>query len=234
MDQPINPQDQHVYSLDRTNIKAILLDMLVATFDTSTGTIEWTLSELLKNPRVMKNLQQELERVIGMDQMVGEKDLKKLNYLDIVVKESCRLHPVAPFLVPGESMEDVTIEGYFIPKKSRIIVNSWAIGRDPNVWSENEEEFYPERFIDNNVVDLRGNDFRLLPFGSGRRGCAGMNFGLVIVQLVLAQLVHCFTWELPTGVETKDIDMTEMFGISMVRANHLLAKPTYRLLDKAM
>ncbi|GMN56694.1 hypothetical protein TIFTF001_025797 [Ficus carica] len=234
MDQPMNPQDQHVYILDRTNIKAILLDMMVAAFDTSSGTVEWTLTELLKNPRVMKNLQQELEREIGMDQMVEEKDLKKLNYLDIVVKESYRLHPVAPFLVSRESMEDITIEGYFIPKKSRILVNTWAIGRDPNVWSENVEEFYPERFIDNNVVYLRGNEFRLLPFGSGRRACPGMNFGLVIVRLVLAQLVHCFTWELPSGVETKDIDMTEAFGLSMVRANHLLAKPTYRLLDKAM
>ena len=231
MNQPMNPQDQHIYIIDRTNIKAIVLDMVVAAFDTSAAAIEWTLSELLKNPRVMKNLQEELERVIGMDRMVEEKDLEKLDYLDMVVKESFRLHPIAPLLVPRESIEDVTIEGHFIAKKSRIIVNTWTIGRDPNVWSENVEEFYPERFMDNNVVDLRGHDFRLLPFGSGRRGCPGISLGLVNTRFVLAQLVHCFSWELPSGVETQDLDMTEMFGLSMGRATHLLAKPTYRLLD---
>ncbi|PON66669.1 Cytochrome P450, E-class, group I [Trema orientale] len=232
MNQPMNPQDEHVYVVDRTNIKAILLDMVVAAFDTSATSIEWTFSELLRNPKVMKKLQDELERVVGMDQMVEEKHLGKLHYLDMVVKESFRLHPVAPLLVPHESMADITIEGYHIPKKSRILVNTWAIGRDPSVWSENVGEFYPERFIgSNSIVDLRGHDFRLLPFGSGRRGCPGMQLGLVVVRFVLAQLVHCFSWELPSGIEAKDIDMTEKFGLSMARANHLLAKPSYRLLS---
>ncbi|EXB56947.1 Cytochrome P450 71A1 [Morus notabilis] len=234
VNQPMNPQDlEHLYIIDRTNIKAILLDMVAASFDTSAALIEWTFSELLKHPRVMNNLQRELERVVGMDKMVEEQDLEKLDYLDMVVKESFRLHPVAPLLVPRESMEDITIEGYFIPKKSRIIVNAWTIGRDPNVWSENVEEFLPERFVDKNI-DLRGHDFRLLPFGSGRRGCPGVHLGLVNIRLVLAQLVHCFSWELPNGVETKDVDMSEKFGLSMGRANQLLAKPTYRLLAKTM
>ncbi|EXC29388.1 Cytochrome P450 71D10 [Morus notabilis] len=233
VNQPMNPQDQHVYIIDRTNIKAILLDMVVAAFDTSATSIEWTLSEVLKNPRVTQNLQEEVERVTGMDKMVEERDLEKLDYLDMVVKESFRLHPVAPLLVPRESMEDITVEGYFIPKNSRIIVNTWTIGRDPNVWSENVEEFFPERFI-NSKIDLRGYDFRLLPFGSGRRGCPGAHLGIVTIQLVLAQLVHCFSWDLPSGVETKDIDMSEKFGLSMGRENHLLAKPTYRLNARSM
>ena len=233
MNQPMNPQDEHVYIMDRTNIKAILLDMISAAFDTSAASIEWTFSELLRNPRVMKKLQDELESVVGMERMVEEEDLGKLVYLDMVMKESFRLHPVAPLLVPHESVEDIIIEGYYIPKKSRIIVNTWAIGRDPNVWSENVEEFYPERFIgSNNIVELKGHDFRLLPFGSGRRGCPGMQLGLVIVRFVLAQLVHCFNWELPSGTEAKDLEMTEKFGLSVWRANHLLAKPTYRLISK--
>ena len=236
MNQPMNPQDhEHIDIIDQSHIKAILLDMVVAAFDTSATSIEWAFSELLRNPKVMKKLQEELERVIGMDQMVEEKDLEKLEYLDMVVKESFRLHPVAPLLVPHESMEDITIEGYHIPKKSRIIVNTWAIGRDPNVWSGNVEEFYPERFIgSNNLADIRGHDFRLLPFGSGRRGCPGVQLGLVVVRFVLAQLVHCFTWELPSGTEPMDIDMTEKFGLSMGRAMHLLAKPNYRLLHETM
>ena len=229
VNKPLNPQDEHNHIMDRRNIKAILFDMIAAAFDTSSVAIEWALTELLRYPRVMKNLQAELESIIGMDQMVEEKDLRKLVYLDMVVKESFRLHPVAPLLAPHESMEDITIEGYYIPKKSRILVNVWAIGRDPNVWSQNVEEFYPERFNGSNI-DLRGQDFELLPFGSGRRSCPGMQLGLTTVRLALAQLVHCFNWELPCGIEAKDIDMTENFGLAVGKANHLLAKPIYRLL----
>ncbi|CAL2262231.1 unnamed protein product [Prunus armeniaca] len=127
--------------------------------------------------------------------MVEESDLPKLGYLNMVLKESFRLHPVGPLLIPHASMEDITVEGHDIPKKSTIFINVWAIGRDPNVWSENVEEFYPERFIDGNI-DLRGHDFQLLPFGSGRRGCPGMLLGLTTVRLVLANLVHCFNWDL--------------------------------------
>lgn len=228
VNQPINPQDEHVYVIERTNIKAILLDMVVGSFDTASTSILWTLAELLRSPRVMKKLQQELQSVVGMDKMVEEKDLDNLDYLDMVVKESFRLHPVAPLIVPRESREDITIDGYFIPRKSRVIVNTWALGRDPSVWSKNVEEFYPERFVDNNV-DLRGNDFRFLPFGSGRRSCPGMQLGLVTVKIILAQLIHCFDWELPVGMKPDCIDMSETFGLSMGMVNHLHSKPSYRL-----
>ena len=133
-------------------------------------------------------------------------------------------------ITPRESIEDTTIEGYYIPKKSRIIVNVWAIGHDQNLWSKNVEEFYPERFIEKNI-DVRGHDFELIPFGSGRRICPGMQMGLITVKLVLAQLVHCFDWELPSGIKPNSIDVTEIFGLSVPRANHLLLKPTYRLLN---
>ncbi|KAM5571123.1 cytochrome P450 CYP736A12-like [Rosa sericea] len=227
--QPLNPNDEQVHFLDRTNVKAILLDMITAAFDTSATSIVWSLAELLRHPRIMKNLQEELQSVVGMDRMVEESDLPKLDYLSMVVKESFRLHPVAPLLVPHESIEDITIDGYDIPKKSRIIVNIWSIGRDPNVWSENVEEFYPERFMNSNI-DLRGHDFQLIPFGSGRRGCPGMQLGLTTVRLVLAQLVHCFNWELPNGLVPQDLDMSEDFGLSLSKAKQLLAKPTYRLM----
>ncbi|XP_021810752.1 cytochrome P450 CYP736A12-like [Prunus avium] len=226
--QPLNPNDEQVYMMERTNVKAILLDMISGAFDTSATAIVWTLVELLRHPRVMKHLQQELQSVIGMDRMVEESDLPKLGYLSMVVKESLRLHPVAPLLIPHESMEDITVEGFDIPKKSRIFINTWAIGRDPKVWSENVEEFYPERFIDGNI-DLRGHDFQLLPFGSGRRGCPAMQLGLTTVRLALANLVHCFNWDLPSGLKPKDLDMTEKFGLSLSKAIHLFAMPTYRL-----
>ncbi|KAK7314526.1 hypothetical protein VNO77_33052 [Canavalia gladiata] len=231
MHQPLDPQDEKGDVIDRTNIKAIILTMIIAGIDTSATVIEWAMSGLLKHPRVMKKLQDELENVVGVNRLVEETDLENLPYLDIVVKETLRLYPVAPLLVPRESREDVTIDGYYIRKKSRIIINAWAIGRDPKVWSDNAEVFYPERFAISNV-DLRGYDFRLIPFGSGRRGCPGIHLGLTTVKIVVAQLVHCFNWELPLGTSPDDLDMNEKFGLTMPRSEHLLAVPTYRLVGE--
>ncbi|PIA39701.1 hypothetical protein AQUCO_02600269v1 [Aquilegia coerulea] len=214
--------------LDRDNIKAIMIDMLAAAMDTSSTAIEWVIAELLKHPHVMKLVQEELENIVGLDRMVDETDLTKLSYLKMVIMETMRIHPVAPLLIPHESTEDVTINGYFIPKKSRVIINAWAIGRDPNVWSSNAEEFYPERFIDTNI-DVQGRDYQFLPFGSGRRKCPGIQLGMTVVQLVVAQLLHCFNLELPEGMSPDDLDMNEKFGLTLPRSNHLRAVPTYRL-----
>ena len=230
---PMDPQDGQKYVMERTNIKPIIFEMISAASDTSTAAIEWAMSQLLKHPRVMKKLQDELESVVGMNKQVDEADLEKLPYLDMVVKETLRLYPVSPLLMPHKSLKDVTIDGYYIEKKSRIIINAWAIGRDPKVWSENAEMFYPERFANNNI-DIRGRDFRLIPFGSGRRGCPGIQLGLTTIKLVLSQLVHCFNWELPLGMSPDELDMNEKFSIAMTRSKHLLAMPTFRLVSKVI
>ncbi|KAH7524852.1 hypothetical protein FEM48_Zijuj06G0162900 [Ziziphus jujuba var. spinosa] len=159
--------------------------------------------------------------------IILESDLESLEYLNMVVKETLRLHPVAPLLLPHASMEDCTVEGFHIPKESHVIFNAWAIGRDPLAWTD-PEKFFPERF-EGSSVDLRRRYFQLIPFGSGRRGCPGIQLGLTVVRLVLAQLVHCFDWELPNGMLPTELDMTEEFGITTPRAKHLLAIPTYRL-----
>ncbi|KAJ1403588.1 Cytochrome P450 [Sesbania bispinosa] len=228
MHQPMDDQyDDQKHVIDRTNIKSIILDIISAAYDTSVISIEWTMSELLRHPRVMKRLQDELKNVVGINRMVEEADIEKLPYLNMVVKETLRLYPVGP-LLPHESREDVTINGYYIQKKSRILINAWAMGRDPKVWSENAEVFYPERFVNNNI-DMRGHDFQLIPFGSGRRMCPGMQLGLITIGFVVAQLVHCFNWELPLGMSPDDLDMTEEFGLTIPRSKHLVAVPTYRL-----
>ncbi|KAL2343004.1 hypothetical protein Fmac_004289 [Flemingia macrophylla] len=219
--------EESEYRIERPNIKAIMLDMLAGSMDTSATAIEWTLSELLKNPRVMKKVQMELESVVGMKRKVEESDLTKLEYLDMVIKESMRLHPVAPLLIPHQSTEDCMVGHFFIPKNSRVIVNAWAVMRDPSAWSE-AEKFWPERFEGSNI-DLRGCDFQLIPFGSGRRGCPGLQLGLTVVRLSVAQLVHCFDWKLPNDMLPAHLDMADMFGLTMPRANHLLAIPSYRL-----
>ncbi|XP_052179865.1 cytochrome P450 CYP736A12-like [Diospyros lotus] len=190
------------------------------------------MSELLKHPRVMKKLQEELDHVVERDRMVEETDLTNLKYLEMVTKESLKLHLVALLLVPRESMKDIDVvlgdDRYFIPKKSRIIVNSWVLGQDPKAWLENLEEFLPERFIDHKV-DLRGHHFELLPFGSSRQICPGICSGLTNIWLVVAQLVHCFDWALPNGILPEELDMSKKFCLTLSRVEHLVVIPSYRL-----
>lgn len=202
-------------------------DLLVASMDSSAATIEWTFTELTRHPNMMKKLQKEIENKVGMNtRTVEESDLESLTYLNMVIKESLRLHPVGPLLLPREAIEDCTIHGFHIPKKSRILINAHAIGRDPNAW-EDPGTFFPERFA-NNCVDIRGRDFRLIPFGAGRRSCPGVQLGLTVVRLMVAQLVHCFDWELPNGMRPEELDTNEMLAFVMSRANHLMLVPKYR------
>ncbi|XP_060172893.1 cytochrome P450 71AU50-like [Lycium barbarum] len=216
------------FQFDHSHIKAILVDMLVAGMDTSSTAVEWILTELLRQPHVMKKLQKELEEAVGLERMVEESDLDNLKYLDMVVKEGMRLHSIVP-LVPHEAMEDCLVDNFHIQKGSRIMVNYYAIQRDPNIWPE-PDKFLPERFIGSSI-DVRGRDFQLLPFGSGRRSCPGMQLGIFLVRLLVAQLVHCFDWELPNGMQPSDLDIDEHFGLATSKENHLMAIPTYRLSD---
>ncbi|KAH6799775.1 hypothetical protein C2S51_036259 [Perilla frutescens var. frutescens] len=142
------------------------------------------MSEVIRNPSVMKKLQQELESMVGLDELMEESHLHKLEYLDCVVKETLRLHPVAPLLIPHESMEDCELDDFDIPKKARILVNVYAIRRDLDV-SPNPESFIPERFIGSDI-DLRSCHFQLIPFGSGRRSCPGLQLGLTVMKVVVA------------------------------------------------
>eukprot|EP01018_Ginkgo_biloba_P026974 Gb_02300 [translate_table: standard] len=209
------------------NLKAVISNMLVAGTDTSAATLEWAMYELLKNPSTMKNLQQELKTIVGLKRRVEESDLPHLEYLHSVVKETLRLHPPAPLLIPHESTDASTVAGYQIPCKTRLLVNVWAIGRDPKIW-EDAEKFIPERFIGSSI-DFNGQHFEFIPFGSGRRGCPGMQLAVVGLELALAQLLHCFDWKLPNGMNSQELDMSEEFGLTVSRAVHLFAVPTPRL-----
>ncbi|XP_030535104.1 cytochrome P450 71AU50-like [Rhodamnia argentea] len=215
------------YHIERTHIKSTMLDMMAASMDTSATAIDYAMSELIRHPQGMKKLQHELKQVVGMNRTVEESDIESLEFLDMVVKETLRLHPPAPLLLPHESIEDCTVGGFHIPRKSRVIVNAWAIGRDPHVWGD-PEKFVPERF-EGTSIDVWGHDFQLVPFGSGRRGCPGMQLGLTVIRLVLAQLTHCFDWELPDGMSPSELDMSEEFGLTTSRVKHLVAIPSFRL-----
>lgn len=193
--------------------------------DGTASTVEWAMTELLKNPGAMNKIREELEQQIAED-FVREEDLVKLPYLYACVKETLRLHPPAPLLLPHRAIEDCEVMQYTIPKDTQVFVNVWAIARDPTIW-ETPLSFKPERFLNSNV-SYKGNDFQYLPFGSGRKICAGMPMAIRQVQMTLASLVHKFEWCLPDTVKPEEIDMNEKFGVTLLKLNPLVVIPKAR------
>jgi len=189
---------------------------------TSASAMEWGMSELMRNPVVMKKMQGQIREAFRGKAVVTEADLQQqagnLRYLKLVIKEALRLHPPAPLLVPRESIEECELDGYTIPAKSRVIINAWAIGRDPKYW-EDPDEFKPERFEDGSR-DFTGGSYEFLPFGSGRRMCPGFNYGLASMELAFVGLLYHFDWSLPEGV--KEVDMAEAPGLGVRRRTPLV------------
>lgn len=181
------------------------------------------MSELIKNPRVMNKVQDEVRQVYGNTECVDETKIHKLKYLKLVLKEVLRLHPPGPLLLPRESREVAEINGYTIPAKTRIHINAFAIGRDPNYWKE-PERFYPERFVDSSI-DYIGQDFEYIPFGSGRRICPGISYGIAVIELAIANLLYHFDWKMPGNKDPNDLDMIEEFSLSAKRKNDLCLVP---------
>ncbi|KAL0834914.1 hypothetical protein Bca101_086803 [Brassica carinata] len=177
------------YQLTRNHTKGILLNVLIAGIDTSGHTITWAMAHMIKNPRVLKKVQAEVREVIKNKDNITE-DIEQLEYLKMVIKETVRINPLVPLLIPREASKDIKIAGYDIPKKTWIHVNIWGVHRNPNVWND-PETFIPERFMDNEI-DYKGLNFELLPFGSGRRMCPGMGMD---------------------GMEIEDVDLEESSGL---------------------
>lgn len=182
------------------------------------------MSELLRHPRVLKQLQDEIKQTANGKAFVSEEDIEKMPFFKAVLKEVLRLHPPVPLLVPRVSSEDIKIQGYDISAGTMVIINSWSIGRDPLIWKE-PDEFKPERFL-NSSIDFKGHDFELIPFGAGRRGCPGTAFAIAAAEIVLANLVQKFDWSLPEGMTVEDIDMTESASPNIRRKFPLLAVAT--------
>jgi cytochrome P450 len=199
----------------RVGVKAFTQDLIAGGTESSSVTVEWALSELLRKPAIFAAATEELDRVIGRGRWVTEKDIPNLPYMEAIVKETMRVHPIVPLLIPRVAREDVVVGGYDIPKGARVLINVWTIGRDPELWDA-PEEFSPERFV-GSKMDVKGQDFELLPFGSGRRMCPGLNLGLKVIQLSLANLLHGFTWGLPEGMTKEEVSMDEVFGLSTTR-----------------
>ncbi|KAG6494273.1 p-coumarate 3-hydroxylase-like [Zingiber officinale] len=199
------------YDLSEDTIIGLLWDMITAGMDTTVISVEWAMSEIVRNPRIQDKIQDELDSVIGQERIINETDFANLPYLQCAVKESLRLHPPTPLMLPHKASANVKIGGYDIPKGSNVLVNVWAIARDPTVW-RNPLEYRPERFLEEDI-DIKGHDLRVLPFGAGRRVCPGAQLGINLVSSMLAHLLHHFKWTLPDGVKSEDVDMRETPGM---------------------
>lgn len=198
--------------------------MILGGSDTTATTLTWAMCLLLRNPLVLEKAREEIDMQIGKERCVNESDISKLVYLQAIVKETLRLYPPAPFSSPREFNEDCTIGGYHVKKGTRLIPNLWKIQRDPSVWSD-PTEFQPERFLTTHKeIDVKGQNFELLPFGSGRRMCAGMSLGLNMVHFTLANFLHSFE---TLSASSQSIDVTEIFGFVNTKATPLeiLVKP---------
>ncbi|GAB2224572.1 hypothetical protein Droror1_Dr00005334 [Drosera rotundifolia] len=207
----------------RLNILHLLLDLFAAGTDTTSTSVEWAMAELLHNPEKMAKAQAELREVIGAGNLVGEGDMARLPYLQCILKETLRLHPAAPLLLPRIAADEIELCGFTVPKNAQVLVNAWAIQRDPSVW-ENPDSFEPERFL-GVEVDVKGRDFELIPFGAGRRICPGLPLAMRMLQLILASLLNSFDWKLEDGEKPENMNMDDEFGITLQKSQPLRVIP---------
>nr|XP_016446971.1 PREDICTED: geraniol 8-hydroxylase-like isoform X2 [Nicotiana tabacum] len=197
-------------------------DIFTGGTDTTTSTVEWAMAEILRQPEIMKKVQAELAEVVGKGKPIKEDDVSRLPYLQCVVKETLRMHPPVPFLLPRKVEDDVEVCGYIVPKGSQVLVNVWAIGRDSALWEE-PLVFKPERFW-SSELDVRGKDFELIPFGAGRRICPGLPLAaLRMLPVMVGSLLNSFNWKLEEGIKPEKLEMEEKFGITLAKACPLRA-----------
>ncbi|XP_009616520.1 desmethyl-deoxy-podophyllotoxin synthase-like [Nicotiana tomentosiformis] len=206
--------------ITRNVIKATVFELFVAGTSTSATAMLWAFSELVKNPKMMKKAQAEVRQVYKLGtERIDQSHIQKLTYLRMVIKETLRIHPPGPLSFARESREESEIDGYTIPNKTLVLLNLWAVGRDPKHW-ENPETFDPDRF-DGSPIESVPTHFEYTPFGAGRRICPGISFGMASVEVSLALLLYHFDWKLPSGMSPQELDMTEKFSTSLERKTKL-------------
>ncbi|KFK32910.1 hypothetical protein AALP_AA6G305000 [Arabis alpina] len=212
--------------LDRSDIKHIIFDMFLAGSVAPSTLLEWTMTELMGHPECMKKLRDDICSCSNGNLHVKEEDVEKMNYLKAVIKEVLRLHPPATLLVPRLLSEDVKLKGFDITAGTQVLINAWAIHRDSATWGPDADEFRPERHLDS-PIDFQGQDFKYIPFGSGRRMCPGIGFGLVLVEVTLANLVKRFNWRVEIGpLGDGKPDLAEATGIEVSRKFPLIVFPS--------
>ncbi|KAI3787619.1 hypothetical protein L1987_42217 [Smallanthus sonchifolius] len=221
LDSLLDYSEQNETDFNLKHIKILLVDLFLAGTETSSNTTEWAMTELLLNPDMFSRVREEVSTIVGEDGKIQEAKILDLPYLHAVIKETMRLHLSVPLLVPHKTETEVKLGEYIVPKNTQIMVNAWAMARDPRYW-ENPTMFKPERFL-GNEVDYKGQNFEFIPFGSGRRMCPGIPLAHRVVSLMVASFVFHFDWKLPHARE--EMDMNDIFGLTLLRATPLVATP---------
>ncbi|CAN6676358.1 unnamed protein product [Malus baccata var. baccata] len=216
LDTLINISEEKNEDMDIDEIQHLLLELFAAGTDTTSSTVEWAMAELLRNPEKLSKAQAELKQIIGKGKLVEESDVARLPYLQAIIKETFRLYPAAPLLLPRKAETD----------GAQVFVNAWAIGRDPGIW-DNPDSFVPERFL-GSEIDVTGQNFELIPFGGGRRMCPGWPLAMRMVNLMLGSLINCFDkWKLEDGVTQETMNMDQKFGLTLQKAQPLKVVPMF-------
>ncbi|KAK5804677.1 hypothetical protein PVK06_032328 [Gossypium arboreum] len=218
----LDPQDG-IEELNKTHVTNLLLDLFVAGTDTTSSTLEWAMAELLRNPQALLKAKKELDEAIGKGNPVEESDVNRLPYLQAIIKETFRMHPAVPLLLPRRADSDANLCGFKIPKGSQVLINVWAIGRDPSIW-DNPNSFIPDRFL-GSEIDVKGRDFGLIPFGAGRRICPGLPLANRMLHLMLGSLINYFDWKLEGEISPNEMNMEEKYRIAVHMATPLRAIP---------
>ncbi|KAJ0598314.1 putative geraniol 8-hydroxylase [Helianthus annuus] len=218
----LNQMDESAFS--RNDMRHLFFNFFIGGTDTTSTTLEWAMAELIHNQDKLATARLEIIKLMeNKEKIIQESDIPQLPYLQAVIKETLRLHPPVPFLIPRQALHNIEIQGFMVPKNAQILCNLWAMGRDPKVWSH-PDTFMPERFLQANV-DYRGQDFELIPFGAGRRICPGLNMAHRMLHIMLGSLIQKFDWKLEGNKRAQDMDMGEKFGITLQRSAPLKAIP---------
>ncbi|KAK7268453.1 hypothetical protein RIF29_21151 [Crotalaria pallida] len=218
LDTLLNISQKNSQMMDRIKIRHFLLDLLIAGTDTTAYALERAMTEVLHNPGVMAKAKKELEQIIGKGNPIEESDVARLPYLQAIIKETLRMYPPAPLLLPRKAKVDVEIFGYTVPKGARVLINEWAIGRNPSIW-ENANSFLPERFL-GSTIDIKGQNFLLTPFGSGRRICPGFPLAIKMLHSMLGSLINSFDWKLENDMNPKDMDLDRPLRAIPIKINN--------------
>ncbi|KAL9292055.1 putative cytochrome P450 [Arabidopsis thaliana] len=202
--------------ITRNHIKSLFVDLVVAGTDTSRHATQWTMAEIINKPKVLEKVREEIYYVVGRTRLVQETDLPSLPYLQATVKEGLRLHPPGP-LFARTAREGFSVGGFYVPENTPLVVNAYAMMRDPDTW-EDPNEFKPERFLGSGKEDEREHGLKYIPFGSGRRGCPGINLAYILVGTAIGVMVQCFDWK----IKGNKVNMEEARGSLVLTMAHPL------------
>jgi steroid 17alpha-monooxygenase/17alpha-hydroxyprogesterone aldolase len=190
------------------DIKFLMMDILLATTDTTSSIVTWFILFMILNEKVQDEVYKELLDVVGESRSPGWNDMSKLHYLKATIWEVMRLSAFGPLDVPHKAIRDSTISGYHIPKGTTILFNFWRIHLDPRDWKE-PTLFNPKRFLDENGKFVGWDALKCFkPFGEGRRMCLGHALGKMQLLIVAAKLLHRFKFRVPEGKAKPTLDGT--------------------------